>query len=555
LRTTLAPSVRRNRPIINVNRQFATLASEAAEGAAVSSWYGSTPNALSLPHPMSQRGTSAARQCACEQPRASMSTIQHYGRDISAAISRRSPALRIAFGLLAGATDAAALILLSIGTGMVYHRIAYGDVGIIRDFVQIGLLTALLYAIPNIYRSEYSVTKYIEFKKHPERILRLWNFSFVCLIALGFLTKTTDNYSRGWLVLFFLAGLPALILVHALLVRALAVGNQAGLIATRRLFLVGIESNVRDFIHRYRPWDLGLDIVGVAYLSKPAADGGPHAPVLDEELKAAVMRARAFDLDGVFVIVPWSDQETVNRCIEAFMTVPTSIHLGPERILDRFENVAIEKIGPVASLHLLRPPLSLLSVIFKRLFDFVVSATAVLVLLPLFLTVALLIKLDSPGPVWFLQRRYGFNQKPFRIFKFRTMTTLDDGATVRQATRNDSRVTRFGRILRRWNIDELPQLLNVLMGNMSLVGPRPHALAHDQAWGLNIALYARRHNVKPGITGWAQVNGFRGNINTDEQLRGRITCDLYYIDNWSIWLDLKILVATVFSPTSYRNAL
>ena len=153
-----------------------------------------------------------------------------------------------------------------------------------------------------------------------------------------------------------------------------------------------------------------------------------------------------------------------------------------------------------------------------------------------------------------MQRRYGFNQKPFRIIKFRTMRALDDGAVVAQATRDDPRLTRIGRWLRRWNIDEIPQLFNVLTGDMSLVGPRPHALSHDHEFERRISLYARRHNVKPGITGWAQINGFRGEIDNEEKLRKRVEYDLFYIDNWSLWLDLKIIARTVLSPTAYRNA-
>jgi lipopolysaccharide/colanic/teichoic acid biosynthesis glycosyltransferase len=166
----------------------------------------------------------------------------------------------------------------------------------------------------------------------------------------------------------------------------------------------------------------------------------------------------------------------------------------------------------------------------------------------------LLIRLDSPGPIFFLQRRYGFNQREFRIVKFRTMTTLDDGGEIRQAARGDPRITRVGRWLRRWNIDEIPQLFNVLMGDMSLVGPRPHALAHNRDYERRISLYARRHNVKPGITGWAQIHGFRGQTDTDDKMRQRVEHDLYYIDNWSIWLDLRILAQTVLTPTAYRNA-
>ncbi len=170
------------------------------------------------------------------------------------------------------------------------------------------------------------------------------------------------------------------------------------------------------------------------------------------------------------------------------------------------------------------------------------------------LAAALAVRLEGGGPVFFLQRRYGFNQMPFRIIKFRTMRAMDDGDQVRQASVDDPRITRVGAWLRRWNVDELPQLINVLQGHMSLVGPRPHALAHDRAFEQKIARYARRHNVKPGITGWAQVNGLRGETDTDDKMARRIDYDLWYIDNWSFWLDVMILMRTAFSPRAFRNA-
>ncbi len=208
----------------------------------------------------------------------------------------------------------------------------------------------------------------------------------------------------------------------------------------------------------------------------------------------------------------------------------------------------------MASLQLKRLPLSQVEVVQKRLFDLLFGSLALLALTPLILIVAILIKLDGPGPVFFVQRRYGFNQQPFRIIKFRTMRTLEDGTVVPQTTRDDPRLTGIGRWLRRWNIDEIPQLFNVLTGDMSLVGPRPHALSHDHDYERRISLYARRHNVKPGITGWAQINGYRGEIDTEEKIRKRVEYDLVYIDNWSLWFDLKIIARTLLSPAAYRNA-
>ena len=180
--------------------------------------------------------------------------------------------------------------------------------------------------------------------------------------------------------------------------------------------------------------------------------------------------------------------------------------------------------------------------------------TALILLAPLLGLIGLAIRLDSPGPVFFRQRRRGYNSREFQIWKFRTMTTLDDGPVVAQAQLNDVRVTSVGRYLRRFNLDELPQLINVILGDMSLVGPRPHAVAHDKFFENQIASYPRRLNVKPGITGWAQVNGLRGLTDTDEKLRARLEHDLYYIDNWSIGFDLYIIALTVLSPSAYRNA-
>ncbi|MGP0060458.1 MAG: exopolysaccharide biosynthesis polyprenyl glycosylphosphotransferase, partial [Beijerinckiaceae bacterium] len=203
--------------------------------------------------------------------------------------------------------------------------------------------------------------------------------------------------------------------------------------------------------------------------------------------------------------------------------------------------------------NLVRRPLSPLEIAIKRTMDIMLASLGLVLLAPLFAMAALAIKFDSPGPVVFRQRRYGFNRCPFRIYKFRSMRTLEDNAKLRQVVEGDERITRFGNFMRRHNLDELPQLINVLLGDMSLVGPRPHALVHDQVFERSISLYARRHNVKPGITGWAQVNGFRGGFS-EELMRARVECDLYYIDNWSLWLDIKILWLTLASKKSYMNA-
>lgn len=187
-----------------------------------------------------------------------------------------------------------------------------------------------------------------------------------------------------------------------------------------------------------------------------------------------------------------------------------------------------------------------LALAVKRALDLIISIPIIVFCVPLFLIVAMAIKLESPGPVIFRQRRTGFNGEEFIIFKFRTMTVLEDGPVVTQACRNDHRVTFIGKLLRRSSLDELPQLFNVLSGDMSLVGPRPHAVAHDEHYRVHIADYAYRHYAKPGITGWAQVNGLRGETASVEQMADRVKFDRWYINNWSLGLDLNILLRTCF---------
>ena len=201
-----------------------------------------------------------------------------------------------------------------------------------------------------------------------------------------------------------------------------------------------------------------------------------------------------------------------------------------------------------------REPLSTRKQLPKRVLDVVISGFGLVALCPVMLIAAAIIRLDSPGPILFRQARNGFEGKPFRILKFRTMSVIEDGEVVIQATLKDVRVTRVGSFLRRTSIDELPQLLNVLRGDMSLVGPRPHAQAHDNAYEKLIVNYAQRHKMKPGITGWAQVNGFRGETPKLSLMQRRVELDLWYITNWSLALDLRIIIRTCFEVLRARNA-
>ncbi|MEM7192651.1 MAG: exopolysaccharide biosynthesis polyprenyl glycosylphosphotransferase, partial [Pseudomonadota bacterium] len=333
-------------------------------------------------------------------------------------------------------------------------------------------------------------------------------------------------------------------------------GYGSGALAAHRVLLIGTADKINEFRTKHDQSEHGLIISDMITWPDEALDDRASSRVLLRDgVEQAIARVRDAGVDEVVVLVPWSCTNAISLCADMLMTTPARVRLGSEEVFERFLDGPLSRLGPAATLNLVRPPLSVWEVGLKRAIDFISALGILVVIAPFLAIVALLIKLDSKGPVFFTQRRLGFNQREFQIYKFRTMTVAQDGHAVQQAVENDGRITRLGRYLRRWNIDELPQLFNVIRGDMSLVGPRPHAVTHDEDFETKVASYAKRHNIRPGITGWAQVNGYRGPTDSIEKIEGRVNHDLYYIDNWSLVFDFAILARTVFSPKAYRNAL
>jgi Undecaprenyl-phosphate glucose phosphotransferase len=452
--------------------------------------------------------------------------------------------------------DAVAIMAMSVLSGIAYHQVAYGEVGDLMSFLRIGAVIAAVVVISNLFRAEYQLSNFLSLMPHARRTAHLWNVTFVCLLVMGFVGKVTEVYSRGWIVLYYVSGLLALLALRYVAVQIVHRSTVARLIATKRVFLIGNAGEIEHFLANYEPRMGGVDIVGCRFLSETTQNGSlqERQKALQRELGGVLPSIRQLEPDAIFIIASWADQAAIDGCIESLLTLPAEIHLGPGYALQKYSNAQLARLGPIPSLQLVRLPLSRFERVQKRAFDVLLSTLGLVVLAPLLAIVALFVKLDSPGPVFFHQRRYGFNQMPFRIVKFRTMVTMEDGPAIRQATQGDPRVTRVGRWLRRWNLDELPQLINVMKGEMSLVGPRPHALSHNREYEHIIARYARRHNVKPGITGWAQVHGIRGETDTPGKMQKRVEYDLFYIENWSLGRDFVILAWTVVSRTAYRNA-
>ena len=461
------------------------------------------------------------------------------------------------FGPMAFAADIVAIVTMSVLTGMAYHLVTYGDGGPLILYLQAGLMVALFFTLPFLFREKYNLTSYISNDERLSSLFFIWNYAFFSMFALGFLTKSTETFSRGTLVLFYFLGFGAVAYLRSRLTRQVQLGCKTGRIAARQIMLVGTETRIRDFQTQFQPWNYGLRINHSIILDEHF-DNSPREGdglKLEKTLNEALSLTRQNRIDDVILLLPWSRSSLIERCVERFATSSVSIHLGPQAIFDRFIDARLTKLGSIATLNLVRPPLSAMEIALKRIFDIIASVLGLILLSPVLLLFVLLTKLDSNGPALFRQTRYGFNLETFEILKFRTMTVLENGDEVRQVTPNDPRITRFGRFMRKWNIDELPQLWNVLKGDMSLVGPRPHAVAHDQEFSKKIAQYARRMNVQPGITGLAQVNGFRGPTDTDEKIKLRVDHDLHYIDNWSFSLDIRLIAMTLFSKKAYHNAL
>ena len=287
----------------------------------------------------------------------------------------------------------------------------------------------------------------------------------------------------------------------------------------------------------------------------PQIVAGHHKTGGLDDLIAFVRQAQ---IDSVIVAMPGLSPTRMIELMTTLSALPVDIRGVPAPALEIPSRARRSRIGQLDLVELCRPPLTRSQTLQKRMFDLVTASLALVLLLPVMLIVALAVRLDSPGPILFRQRRHGFNNQPINILKFRSMhADRCDPSAVKAVRRGDDRVTRVGRIIRRASLDELPQLFNVLSGQLSMVGPRPHATAArtgDILYDEVSAAYSARHKVKPGITGWAQINGWRGELNTAEKIRERVRHDLYYIENWSLWFDLMILLKTPKALITTKNA-
>ncbi|MEZ5775983.1 MAG: undecaprenyl-phosphate glucose phosphotransferase [Hyphomicrobiaceae bacterium] len=439
------------------------------------------------------------------------------------------------------------------GTGIVvsaaYSLLLHGGLGRIVPHLSLPLLAAILLVVIVSIRDGYRYPNYLREAWPSTSLWIAWNITFLIVLAVLFLLKVGSGISRGSVLGLYASGLPFLYLVRHSLSQLLIGKTKTGLLAARRIFLVGHAGAIAAVLRRSQPWNDGFAVVGSASLPE-----APDDDRIETALAEVVESVRRQAPDDVLIVLPWSQEPLIQRTVDQLRLAPSAIQVVPPALFESYEQLEIAQNGRLAGLVVSHRPLSSLDHVVKRGFDIVFALAALIVLSPVLIAAALAIRLESGAPVLFLQRRHGFNQQPFRIYKFRSMAIASGNRGFQSATRNDPRVTPVGRFLRRTSIDELPQLINVLKGDMSIVGPRPHATAQNEDYEQRIALYARRHNMKPGITGWAQVHGLRGEIDSDEKMRERVRYDLYYLDNWSLVLDLRIILMTVLSPKVFSNA-
>ncbi len=392
------------------------------------------------------------------------------------------------------------------------------------------------------------------------QLFRAWAGWFVgvvpTLLFLVFISKQSEEFSR-LIVSTWFALAPFLISVWRTATTLLLRELRSRGYNKRAAAIVGMtELGEQLAIQMNALPTLGLDVYGF-YDDRIDERCHPIPEHLGRRigtLADVVEAAKAGEIDLIYIAFPLRAEPRINELLAQLSDTTASVYLAADFLAFDLLHARWGMLGGVPTISLHETPFYGVDGWLKRLEDVVIGITILTIIAVPMLVIGILVKLNSPGPVLFRQRRYGLNGEVIRVLKFRSMTVTEDGVDIKQATKDDPRITRLGAFLRRTNLDELPQFLNVLEGSMSIVGPRPHAVAHNELYRRKVQRYMLRHKVKPGITGWAQVNGWRGETDTLEKMEKRVEHDLDYIQNWSVLWDLQIIFMTVFGSGARRNA-
>ncbi len=490
------------------------------------------PSVLSASVPLN----TIARQVASQYRRDTMSPIMVSG------------VLRLVeFGLLFFSGMALCAIYVGVSTHLIWHYLGIAFFG--------SLLTVVLLE----FTDSYQIPALLRPMRNAGKLLLAWSVAFAALAVAGFFMKVSSDFSRLWFGIWFVTGLTLLIGLRLVLSRMIRRWTRNGRIERRAVIVGGgkvAEALIRSV--EMEP-DNDIRICGIFddrddRRSPPVVAGYPKLGNISELIEFA----RIARIDMLIVALPITAETRVLSLLKKLWVLPVDIRLSAHSNQLRFRPRSYSFIGSVPMLDIFDRPINDWDSVAKRAFDIFFSLVGIALFSPVMLATAVAIKLDSKGPVLFKQKRHGFNNEIIDVYKFRSMYTEQCDPTAKNAvTKNDPRVTRVGRFIRKTSIDELPQFFNALVGSLSLVGPRPHAVhaqSHNKLYNEVVDGYFARHRVKPGVTGWAQINGWRGEIDSDEKIKMRTEYDLFYIENWSLWLDLKIMLLTPVRLLNTENA-
>lgn len=447
-----------------------------------------------------------------------------------------------------------AAIIFSAWASYYLYIINYLDTSVDRDgyFFIVVAVAALFYIVAR-HRGQYD--QQMDFRFAPQMSTLIYVCAITLALAFGvvFFLKIHTEFSRVWILSWMGTLFAALAVGRILLASYADVLARTGILR-RSVVLIGSGNQFSWASARIKENANLFNLVDSLELSAPDASAPFDGVKLMEQLRPFIQKTQGKDVDSVVIALPSRMGLELEKVMHQVQMLPVDVQVLPDFGGVRVTGRQIQKLGDAFVITTVSKPISEWGVALKSVADYVLGTACLLLALPAMVVIAIAIKLDSEGPVFFRQRRHGYNHRVIEVLKFRTMRVMEDGDNVKQATKNDSRVTRVGAFLRRTSLDELPQFWNVIRGEMSVVGPRPHAIAHNTYYGKLIEKYANRHRVKPGITGWAQVHGFRGETTDADMMAKRISYDLEYIETWSIWLDVKIFLMTPLFGLFRRSA-
>jgi len=449
--------------------------------------------------------------------------------------------------------DMAAIIFSAWASYYVY-LINYLDTSVDSNgyFLIVMIVVALFYVVAR-HRGQYDQQTDFGFASQLSTLIYVCAITMASAFGVAFFLKIQTEFSRVWVLLWMGTLFTSLALGRVLLTGYADVLARNGILR-RSVVLVGSGTQFNAARTVLKEQNNHFNLVNTLELSAADELSPFDCDQLTEQLRPFIKEAQDKHVDGVVIALPSSMGLELDKIMQQVQMLPVDVQVFPDFGGANVTARHVQRIGDASVITTVSKPISEWGAFLKMIEDYVIGAACLVLVLPVMAVIAVAIKLDSEGPVFFRQRRHGYNHRVIEVLKFRTMRVLEDGENVRQATKNDSRVTRVGAFLRRTSLDELPQFWNVIRGEMSVVGPRPHAIAHNTYYGKLIEKYANRHRVKPGITGWAQVHGFRGETTDPDMMAKRVGYDLEYIETWSIWLDLKIVLMTPLFGLFRRSA-